>query len=328
MRTARDEVAVCALSGAVGTYATIDPRVEKLVAEKLGLSVESISTQVVARDRHAAFFAAAAVTASSLERLATEIRHLQRSEVGEVAERFAPKQKGSSAMPHKKNPVLSENVTGLARMIRAMSLPAMENVALWHERDISHSSAERMIAPDVSALLDFALARMTDVIENLEIDVERMRVNLEAAGDSIYSQSVLLALVDGGMAREDAYATVQCAAHGAQGFRAALVADPQVSNILSRERIAELFDVQRLLQKTATIYDRMLGDAGQSTSPETSKRSWGRRSPQAKGKDGLAGATVVRSYAHRSVSRSLLTTDLPSGAEERAVSGMAEKKAS
>ena len=206
---ARKEVATCAISGAVGTYANIDPRVEAHVAEKLGLAVEPISTQVIPRDRHAMFFATLGVVASSLERLAIEIRHLQRTEVLEVEEFFSEGQKGSSAMPHKRNPVLTENVTGLARLVRGMAVPAMENVALWHERDISHSSVERMIGPDATVTLDFALARMTGVIEKLVVYPANMQKNLDRLGGLVHSQRVLLALTQKGVSREDAYALVQ-----------------------------------------------------------------------------------------------------------------------
>src|ERR671921_772654 len=206
---AQREVATCAISGAVGTFANIDPTVEEYVAEKMGLSVEPISTQIIPRDRHAMFFATLAVIASSVERLATEIRHLQRSEVLEAEEHFSEGQKGSSAMPHKRNPVLSENLTGLARMVRGYAVPAMENVALWHERDISHSSVERFIGPDATITLDFALARLTDVVDKLIIYPERMERNLNRMGGLIHSQRVLLALTQAGLSREDSYALVQ-----------------------------------------------------------------------------------------------------------------------
>jgi adenylosuccinate lyase len=209
MVRARDEIATCAISGAVGTFAHVDPRVEAYVAEKLGLRPEPISTQVIPRDRHAAFFATLAVIASSVERLATEIRHLQRTEVLEAEEFFSAGQKGSSAMPHKRNPVLSENLTGLARIVRGYAIPAMENVALWHERDISHSSVERMIGPDATVTLDFALARLTGVIEGLVVYPERMQANMDRLGGLIHSQRVLLALTNAGVSREDAYRLVQ-----------------------------------------------------------------------------------------------------------------------
>ena len=207
--TARKEIATCAISGAVGTFANIDPRVEDYVAHKMGLTVEPISTQVIPRDRHAAFFATLGVVASSVERLAIEIRHLQRTEVLEAEEYFSAGQKGSSAMPHKRNPVLTENLTGLARLVRGMAIPAMENVALWHERDISHSSVERMIGPDATVTLDFALARLTSVIDNLVVYPENMRKNFDRLGGLVHSQRVLLALTQKGVSREDAYAMVQ-----------------------------------------------------------------------------------------------------------------------
>ena len=206
LEQAREEIATCAISGAVGTFANVDPRVEEHVARAMGLRPEPISTQVIPRDRHAMFFATLAVIASSVERLATEIRHLQRTEVLEAEEYFAPGQKGSSAMPHKRNPVLSENLTGLARMVRAYALPALENVALWHERDISHSSVERMIGPDATVTLDFALARLTGIVEKLVVYPENMRQNLDRLGGLIHSQRVLLALTEAGLSREDAYA--------------------------------------------------------------------------------------------------------------------------
>src|SRR5262245_11052721 len=206
---ARAEVATCAISGAVGTFANVDPRVEAYVADKMGLRPEPISTQVIPRDRHAMYFATLAVIASSLERLATEIRHLQRTEVLEAEEHFSEGQKGSSAMPHKRNPVLSENITGLARLVRSYALPAMENVALWHERDISHSSVERMIGPDATVTLDFALARMTGLIDKLVVYPENMRANLDRLGGLVHSQRVMIALTQKGVAREDAYRLVQ-----------------------------------------------------------------------------------------------------------------------
>jgi len=209
LEAARAEVATCAISGAVGTYATVDPRIEAHVARKMGLSIEPVSTQVIPRDRHAAFFSCLAVIASSVERLATEIRHLQRTEVREVQESFGREQKGSSAMPHKRNPILSENLTGLARIVRSAVVPALENVALWHERDISHSSVERMIAPDATITLDFALGRLTGMIDNLEVFPKTMRKNLEQFHGLYDSQRVLLALIKNGVRREDAYRIVQ-----------------------------------------------------------------------------------------------------------------------
>ncbi len=233
---ARAEIATCALSGAVGTFANIDPRVEAHVADAMGLAVEPVSTQVIPRDRHAMFFATLGVVASSVERLAIEIRHLQRTEVLEVEEFFSEGQKGSSAMPHKRNPVLTENLTGLARLVRGMALPAMENVALWHERDISHSSVERMIAPDATITLDFALARLTGVVDKLLVYPENMQKNLDRLGGLVHSQRVLLALTQGGVSREDAYRLVQRSAmrvwRGEGDFLAFLKADPEVTAVL------------------------------------------------------------------------------------------------
>jgi adenylosuccinate lyase len=259
--TARAEVATCKISGAVGTFANIDPRVEAYVAKKLGLAPEPISTQIAPRDRHAAFFATLAVIASSVERLATEIRHLQRTEVGEVEEFFSAGQKGSSAMPHKRNPVLTENLTGLARMVRAYALPAMENVALWHERDISHSSVERMIGPDATVTLDFALARLAGVIDKLVVYPERMRENLEKGGGIVHSQRVLLALTQAGVLREDAYRLVQRSAmtawQGGGDFKALLVADEEVTKALPAERIEACFDLEYHLKHTDLIFQRL-----------------------------------------------------------------------
>ncbi|MGH6840891.1 MAG: adenylosuccinate lyase, partial [Methylocella sp.] len=244
---ARMEIATCAISGAVGTYANIDPRVEAYVAAKLGLAVEPASTQIIPRDRHAMFFATLAVIASSLERLATEIRHLQRTEVLEAEEFFSEGQKGSSAMPHKRNPVLSENVTGLARLVRGMAMPAMENVALWHERDISHSSVERMIAPDATIALDFALARLTDVIGKLIVYPKTMKKNLDRLGGLVHSQRVLLALTQKGMSREVAYGLVQRNAmpvwRGEGDFLTLLKSDKDVRKALSDAELEELFDL-------------------------------------------------------------------------------------
>jgi adenylosuccinate lyase len=261
MRAARDEVATGAISGAVGTFANVDPRVEAHVCERMGLSPEPVSTQVIPRDRHAMFFATLGVIASSMERIATEIRHLQRTEVGEAEEFFAVGQKGSSAMPHKRNPVLTENLTGLARLVRMTVGPAMENVALWHERDISHSSVERMIAPDATITLDFALARLTGVIDRLDVHPERMRANLEATRGLYNSQRVLLALTQAGVSREDAYAMVQRAAmkvwdDGAD-FQAELVADPDVVAALGRDGIARNFDIGYHLRHVDTVFDRV-----------------------------------------------------------------------
>ena len=262
---AREEISTCAISGAVGTFANVDPRVEAYVAEKLGLRVEPISTQIIPRDRHAMFFAALGVVASSIERLATEIRHLQRTEVMEVEEYFSAGQKGSSAMPHKRNPVLSENLTGLARMVRAYVVPAMENVALWHERDISHSSVERMIGPDATVTLDFALARLTGLIRDLVVYPERMRTNLEMTRGLVHSQRVLLALTQAGVSREDAYRLVQrnamaaWAGHGA--FEALLMGDPEVSAVLPAEKIGELFDLAHHTAHVDAIFERVFRTA-------------------------------------------------------------------
>jgi adenylosuccinate lyase len=262
---ARKEIATCAISGAVGTYANIDPRVEAHVAEKLGLAVEPASTQVIPRDRHAMFFATLGVIASSMERLATEIRHLQRTEVLEVEEFFAEGQKGSSAMPHKRNPVLTENVTGLARLVRGMAMPAMENVALWHERDISHSSVERMIAPDATITLDFALARLTQVIDKLIIYPANMQKNLDRLGGLVHSQRVLLALTQKGASREDAYALVQRNAmpvwRGEGEFLALLKSDEEVRKLLSEAELEELFDLGYHLKNVDVIFKRVFGES-------------------------------------------------------------------
>ncbi len=258
---ARAEVAVCAISGAVGTFANIDPRVEAHVAEKIGLSVEPISTQVIPRDRHAAFFTTLAVVASSVERLAVEIRHLQRTEVLEAEEFFSEGQKGSSAMPHKRNPVLSENLTGLARLVRGMAIPALENVALWHERDISHSSVERMIGPDATVTLDFALVRLAGVIENLVVYPEAMRKNLEKLGGLVNSQRVLIALTQRGVSREDAYAIVQRNAlaqwRGEGDFLSMLRADEAVASKLTSEELDQLFDLAYHCKHVDTIFSRV-----------------------------------------------------------------------
>jgi adenylosuccinate lyase len=261
---ARKEVATCAISGAVGTFANIDPRVEEYVAHKMGLVPEPVSTQVIPRDRHAAFFATLGVVASSIERLATEIRHLQRTEVLEAEEYFSAGQKGSSAMPHKRNPVLTENLTGLARLVRGMAIPAMENVALWHERDISHSSVERMIGPDATVTLDFALARLTNVIDNLVVYPENMKKNLDKLGGLVHSQRVLLALTQKGVSREDAYAMVQRNAmpvwRGEGEFRTLLGADPDVSAKLSPAELDELFDLSYHFKHVDTIFRRVFGE--------------------------------------------------------------------
>jgi len=260
---ARAEISTCAISGAVGTFANIDPRVETYVATKLDLKPEPISTQVIPRDRHAAFFAALGVVASSVERLATEIRHLQRTEVMEAEEFFSEGQKGSSAMPHKRNPVLAENLTGLARMVRSAVTPALEDVALWHERDISHSSVERMIGPDATITLDFALARLAGVIDRLVVYPEAMRKNLDRLGGLIHSQRVLLALAQKGVARDDAYALVQRNAmpvwRGEGEFLELLKADKDVSKVLSAPELEALFDLGYHLKHVDTIFDRVFG---------------------------------------------------------------------
>ncbi|TPE60462.1 adenylosuccinate lyase [Sandaracinobacter neustonicus] len=264
---AREEIATCAISGAVGTFANIDPAVEAYVAEKLGLKPETISTQVIPRDRHAMYFATLGVIASSVERLAVEIRHLQRTEVLEAEEYFAPGQKGSSAMPHKRNPVLTENLTGLARLVRSAVTPAMENVALWHERDISHSSVERGIAPDATITLDFALARLTGVVDKLLIYPERMLKNLNRMGGLIHSQGVLLALTQAGVSREDAYAIVQRNAmkvwesDGALQLRDLLGADTDVTNCLSDSELDSLFVLDHHFVRIDAIFDRVFGAA-------------------------------------------------------------------
>jgi adenylosuccinate lyase len=265
LEAARAEVATCAISGAVGTFAQVDPRVEAYVAEKMGLAVEPISTQVIPRDRHAMYFAALGVVASSIERLATEIRHLQRTEVLEAEEYFSAGQKGSSAMPHKRNPVLSENLVGLARVVRAYVIPALENVALWHERDISHSSVERMIAPDATVTLDFALARLAGIIDRLIIYPDNMRSNLERLGGLVHSQRVLLALTQKGITREDAYRLVQSNAmkawRGEGDFLALLKADPEVRKALSEEELAANFDLDFHFAQVDTIFRRVFGRA-------------------------------------------------------------------
>ena len=264
LKTARAEVATGAISGAVGTFANIDPAVEAHVCEKLGLLPEPISTQVIPRDRHAAFFATLGVVASSVENIATEIRHMQRTEVLEAEEYFSKGQKGSSAMPHKRNPVLTENLTGLARLVRSMALPAMENVALWHERDISHSSVERNIGPDATVTLDFALARLTGVIDKLVVYPERMMENLNKFNGLIFSQRVLLALTQKGVSREDSYRLVQRNAmkvweEGAD-FMAELKADPEVTAALSEAEIEEKFDLGYHTKHVDTIFERVFGE--------------------------------------------------------------------
>ncbi len=268
---AREEIAVAAISGAVGTFAHVDPRIEEYVAERLGLRPEPVSTQVIPRDRHAAFFCALAVTASGIERLATEIRHLQRSEVREAEEFFHPGQKGSSAMPHKRNPVLSENLTGLARVVRAAVLPALEDVALWHERDISHSSVERVIAPDATIALDFALARLAGMIEKLVVYPERMRANLESLGGVVHSGEVLLALARAGISREDAYRIVQRNAMDtwtglgkpeARNFRANLDADPEVAGRVDAAALDAALSADMHTQWLDHVFARVFGEAG------------------------------------------------------------------
>jgi adenylosuccinate lyase len=260
---ARKEVATCAISGAVGTFANIDPSVEEYVAAKLGLSVEPVSTQVIPRDRHAMFFAVLGVVASSIERLATEIRHLQRTEVLEVEEFFAPGQKGSSAMPHKRNPVLTENLTGLARLVRSAVTPAMENVALWHERDISHSSVERGIGPDSTVHLDFALKRLAGVIDKLVVYPENMKKNLDRLGGLIHSQRILLALTQKGMSREASYSAVQrCAMpvwRGEGQFLDLLKADKEVAAHMKPAELDALFDLGYHTKHVATIFKRVFG---------------------------------------------------------------------
>ncbi|MGE0765468.1 MAG: adenylosuccinate lyase [Hyphomicrobiaceae bacterium] len=265
LQAARREVATCAISGAIGSFANIDPRVEEHVAAKMGLVPEPVSTQVIPRDRHAMFFATLAVVASSIERLSIEIRHLQRTEVLEAEEFFSEGQKGSSAMPHKRNPVLTENLTGLARMVRSYALPAMENVALWHERDISHSSVERMIGPDATVTLDFALNRLAGVIEKLIVYPENMKANLDRLGGLIHSQRVLLALTQKGVSREDSYAWVQRNAmpvwRGQGDFLALLKADKDVSKALSPAELEALFDLGYHTKHVDTIFRRVFGEA-------------------------------------------------------------------
>ncbi|MDR6955016.1 adenylosuccinate lyase [Ancylobacter sp. 3268] len=262
---AREEVATCAISGAVGTFAQIDPRVEEYVAAKMGLKVEPVSTQVIPRDRHAAYFASLGVVASSMERVAIEIRHLQRTEVLEAEEFFSEGQKGSSAMPHKRNPVLTENITGLARLVRGMVTPALENVALWHERDISHSSVERMIGPDATVTLDFALNRLAGVVEKLLVYPETMQKNIDRLGGLVHSQRVLLALTQKGASREEAYKLVQRNAmpvwRGEGEFQTLLTNDPDVRSYLSAEEIAEKFDLGYHLKHVDTIFKRVFGHA-------------------------------------------------------------------
>ena len=265
---ARKEIATCQISGAVGTFANIDPQVEAHVAKKLGLTPEPVSTQIIPRDRHAAFFMALALIAAAVERFATELRHLQRTELREASEFFAEGQKGSSAMPHKRNPVLSENLTGLSRVIRSAVIPALENVVTWHERDISHSSVERFIAPDATVTLDFALHRLAVIIDRMIVDPERMKANLDALGGLVDSQRFLLALTQAGMSREDAYRLVQKHAMAAwydQGrgdvrFADLLKADPEIGRYLSPEQIDASFDTAYHLKHVDTIFRRVFGD--------------------------------------------------------------------
>ena len=263
LETAREEIATCAISGAVGTFAQVDPRVEEYVAEKMGLKVEPVSTQVIPRDRHAAYFSALAVVASSVERLAVEIRHLQRTEVLEAEEPFDPGQKGSSAMPHKRNPILTENLTGLARLVRSAVIPALEDVALWHERDISHSSVERGIGPDATVHLDFALRRLAMVMERLVVYPDNMAKNLDRLGGLVNSQRVMLALTQKGVAREAAYAAVQRNSmkvwRGEGNFRDLLKADPEVGDRLSDAELDALLDMAHHTKHVDTIFARVFG---------------------------------------------------------------------
>jgi adenylosuccinate lyase len=272
---ARAEVATCAISGAVGTFANVDPIIEEYVAEKLGLTPEPVSTQVIPRDRHAMYFSTLAVVAASMERLATEIRHLQRTEVREAEEYFSPGQKGSSAMPHKRNPVLTENLTGLARVVRSAVVPALENVTLWHERDISHSSVERMIAPDTTITLDFALNRLAGVVDKLLVYPENMLKNLNSLGGLVFSGRVLLALTQAGVSREDAYRIVQTNAmkvwmEGAD-FLSLLKADKMVTGKLSDAELAEIFDLGYHTKNVDRIFARVFSPVGAKSSAKTSR---------------------------------------------------------
>ena len=264
LEIAREEIATCAISGPVGTFASIDPKVEQHVADKLGLKIEPVSTQIIPRDRHAMFFGVLGVIASSLERLAVEVRHLQRTEVREAEEFFSEGQKGSSSMPHKRNPVLTENITGLARLVRGHVIPALENVALWHERDISHSSVERVIGPDSTIGLDFALARMTNVIDKLIVYPENMQSNLDKLGGLIHSQRVLLELTQKGMTREESYAAVQRNAMPVwlegKDFRNLLKADSAIEKYLNHNEIDELFDMSFHMKHIDTIFSRVFGE--------------------------------------------------------------------
>ena len=263
LMAAVEDVRVCAISGPVGTYSYVPPEVEAHVADRLGLRCETVSTQVIPRDRHATFFATLAVIASSVERLAIEIRGLQRSEVGEAEERFHSGQKGSSAMPHKRNPVLSENLTGLARLVRGYATPAMEDVALWHERDISHSSVERVIGPDATIALDFALHRITEVVQTLAVNPARMRANFERTGGLFASQGLMLLLVKAGCSREEAYAIIQRLATQAwengEDFRGLVLSDSAAAALLSKEQVEEAFDERQNLRRVDVVFDRVFG---------------------------------------------------------------------
>jgi len=264
LAAARADIATCAISGAVGTFANVDPRIEAHVARKMGLAVEPMSTQIIPRDRHAMFFATLGVIAGSVERIATEIRHLQRTEVREAEEFFGEGQKGSSAMPHKRNPILTENLTGLSRIVRAAVVPVMENIAVWHERDIAHSAVERVFAPDATIALDFALTRLTGVIDKLVVHPERMRANLESLGGLVFSQGVLLALIQAGMGREDAYSIVQdCAArvwNEGGSLLAILKADPRVSAKVADADLAAIFDLEKHTRHVDMIFARVFGN--------------------------------------------------------------------
>jgi adenylosuccinate lyase len=297
---ARAEIATCAISGAVGTFANVDPRVEAHVAKMMGLTPEPISTQVIPRDRHAAFFAALAVVAASVERLAVEIRHLQRSEVLEAEEYFSAGQKGSSAMPHKRNPVLSENLTGLSRVVRSAVIPALEDVALWHERDISHSSVERMIGPDATVTLDFALARLAEVIDKLVVYPDNMRKNLDRLGGLVHSQRVLLALTQKGVSREDAYALVQrdamAAWRGEGDFLSLLKADKEVAAALSPAELEALFDLAYHLKNVDAIFARVFAPEG---APSPLAGEGGARSATDEGSVAESDVSNVKHTRHR-----------------------------
>ena len=261
LKSAKDEISTCTLSGAVGNYSTIDPHIEAYVAKKLSLQAEPVATQIIPRDRHAYVFSILGIVASAIERVATEIRHLQRSEVREAFEFFDLGQKGSSAMPHKKNPILSENLTGLARIIRSYTIPALENITLWHERDISHSSAERFMAPDATITLDFALHRLTNVVENLIVYPERARDNINSLSGLVHSQKLLLTLIDTGMSREDAYKLVQSVSlkvwETGEDFKKLILSDQDVMSYLSPHQIEAVFDLTPHLKHVETIYNRL-----------------------------------------------------------------------